>query len=106
MPGFLLHQGATAICAHGGSGMPASPVARVSVSGQPVATQVAPYSVAGCPLNILGVPVPCVTALWVTAATRVRVNGAPVLLLDSQSVCIPNGTPLTIVATQTRVKGI
>jgi hypothetical protein len=25
------------------------------------------------------------------------------LLLDSQAVCVPNGTPLMIVATQTRV---
>ena len=38
-----------------------------------------------------------------TAATRVTSNGQPVLLLDSQAVCVPNGTPLTIAATQTRV---
>jgi hypothetical protein len=32
-------------------------------------------------------------------------NGQPVLLLDSQAVCAPNGTPLTITVTQTRVTG-
>jgi hypothetical protein len=30
----------------------------------------------------------------------------PVLLLDSQAVCIPNGTPTLITATQTRVMGM
>jgi hypothetical protein len=32
--------------------------------------------------------------------------GMPVLLLDSQAVCTPNGTPLLITLTQTRVTGI
>jgi hypothetical protein len=30
----------------------------------------------------------------------------PVLLFDSQAVCTPNGTPLVIMATQTRVTGM
>jgi hypothetical protein len=38
-----------------------------------------------------------------TAAIRATSNGQPVLLLDSQAVCVPNGTPLTVVTTQTRV---
>jgi hypothetical protein len=29
-----------------------------------------------------------------------------VLLQDSQAVCIPNGTPLSVVNTQIRVKGM
>jgi hypothetical protein len=41
-----------------------------------------------------------------TAATRVTSNGQPVLLLDSQALCAPNGTPLLIVTTQTRVTAI
>jgi len=32
-------------------------------------------------------------------------NGQPLLLLDSQAVCVPTGTPLMIVQTQTRVTG-
>ena len=47
---------------------------------------------------------PCVTANWVTAALRVRAGGQPVLLQDSQAVCVPNGTPLTVAMTQLRVK--
>jgi hypothetical protein len=46
-----------------------------------------------------------VTATWVVAATRVMSNGQPVVLMDSQSVCAPNGTPLIPVAAQARVIG-
>jgi hypothetical protein len=105
MPGFLLHSGATVLCAHAGQAQPTAPNPRVKVSGQPVVTQAAPYTVAGCPFNVSGAPVPCVTALWVTAAIRVRAGGLPVLLQDSQAICAPNGTPLSIVMTQVRVKG-
>jgi hypothetical protein len=105
MPGFLLHSGATVLCAHAGQAQPTLPDPRVKVSGQPVVTQAAPYTVAGCPFNVSGAPVPCVTAQWVTAAIRVRAGGLPVLLQDSQAICAPNGTPLSIVMTQVRVKG-
>ena len=106
MPGFLLHAGATVMCAHGGQAQPTAPNPRVTVIGQPTVLVSAPYVVAGCPFNVSGAPVPCVTANWVTAATRVTSNGIPLLLLDSQAVCVPNGTPLMITVTQTRVTGI
>lgn len=106
MPGPLLHVGATVLCAHGGQAQPTLPNPRVLVGGQPIVMQPAQYVVAGCPLNIAGAPSPCVTGQWVTAATRVTSNGMPVLLSDSQSVCVPNGTPLLITATQTRVIGM
>lgn len=107
MPGYLLHVGATVICAHGGQAQPSSPNPRVKVMGQPVVTQVFPYTVAGCsnpppPANIG----PCVMAQWVSAATRVKVMGQPVLLQDSKAICTPTGAPLTIVASQVRVKGM
>jgi hypothetical protein len=44
-----------------------------------------------------------VTAQWVVGATRVLVAGQPVLVQSSQAVCVPTGTPLLILATQTRV---
>lgn len=105
MAGFLLHVGATILCAHGGQAQATAPNPRVKVGGQPVVTQAAPHSVAGCPFNVSGAPVPCVTAQWVTGALRVRAGGQPLLLQDSQAVCIPNGTPVNIVMTQVRVKG-
>lgn len=75
------------------------------VSGQPTVVMTAPYTVAGCPFNVSGSPVPCVTGQWVVAATRVQSDGQPLVLMDSQAVCTPNGTPLTAVAAQTRVVG-
>jgi len=87
--------------------MPTVTNPRVTVGGQPIVTQPSPYSIAGCPFTTPpGAPMPCVTAQWVTAATRVLSNGMPVLLFDSQAICTPNGTPLIITATQTRVVGM
>src|SRR5262249_49452118 len=107
MPGFLLHVGATVLCAHAGQAQPTVSNPRVKVGGQPVVTQTSPYTIAGCtfppPPTANG---PCVTAQWVTAATRVRAGGVPVLLQNSQAICAPTGTPLNIVVTQLRVKGM
>lgn len=106
MPGYLLHVGATILCAHGGQATATSPSPRVRVGGQPIVTQPSPHTVAGCPFTTpAGNPLPCVTAQWVTAATRVRSNGMPVLLQDSQAICTPNGTPVNILVTQVRVRG-
>jgi hypothetical protein len=106
VPGFLLHFGATVQCAHAGQAQPTVTNPRVTVSGQAIVTQPNPYTIAGCPFNVSGSPVPCVTAQWTSAATRILSNGMPVLLFDSQALCTPNGTPLVIVTTQTRVTGM
>jgi hypothetical protein len=101
MPGPILHFGATVLCAHGGQAMPTAPVARVLVSGQPVATIAAPYVVAGCPFP----PVsggPCVTGQWVVGAMRVLAMGQPVAIQTGVAVCAPTGTPLLPVAAQPR----
>ena len=105
MPGYLLHVGATVMCMHGGQAQATAPDLRVKVGGQAVVTQSAPHTVAGCPFNVSGSPVPCVTAQWVTAAVRVKVGSIPVLLQDSQATCVPNGTGVNIVTTQIRVRG-
>ena len=65
----------------------------------------APYLVAGCAFVPPAGNGPCVTAQWVVAATRVLVSGQPVVLLDSQAICTPTGTPLLPVMAQTRVFG-
>lgn len=106
MPGFLLHMGATVLCAHAGQAQPTAPNPRVKVGGQPVVTQPTLYTIAGCtmPPPTAGNG-PCVTAQFMMGATRVRVGGQPVLLQDSQAICTPTGTPLNIVVTQVRAKG-
>jgi hypothetical protein len=105
MPGFLLHVGATVMCMHAGQAQPMVPNPRVRVGGQPIVNQTGPYTVAGCPFSTAAGPMPCVTAQWVTAALRVRSGGVPVLLQDSQAVCVPTGTGLNVVVTQPRVRG-
>jgi hypothetical protein len=97
----MLHVGATVLCAHAGQAQPTASNPRVTVGGQPTVTMSAPYTVAGCTLPPQAGG-PCVTAQWVTAATRVTSGGVPLLLLDSQSVCAPTGTPLSVAQTQTR----
>ncbi len=104
MPGFLLHVGATVMCAHGGQAQPTVPNPRVSVLGQPTVLQTTPYTVAGCampPPNVGNGP--CVTAQWTTGSVRVTSNGQPLLLLSSTSICTPTATPLVVTVTQTRV---
>ena len=106
MPGFLLHVGATVLCSHAGQAQPTAPNPRVTVSGQPTVLMTAPYVVAGCALPPPpAANGPCVTAQWITGATRLLSNGQPLLLLDSQAICAPTGTPLLIVQTQIRATG-
>lgn len=104
MPGFMVHVGATVLCSHAGQAQPTVPNTRVTVNGQPTVAITGPYTVAGCalppPPSGNG---PCVTAQWVTGSTRVTSNGQPLVLLDSQAICAPSGTPLMITVTQTRV---
>jgi len=104
MPGFLVHVGAQVQCSHVGTAQPTAPNPRVLVSGQPTVTITAPYAVAGCtmppPPSGNG---PCVTGQWVVGSTRVLSNGQPLVVLSSTSICAPTGTPLLILATQTRV---
>ncbi len=105
MPGYLLSAQAQIMCAHGGQAQPTVINPRVTLSGQPVVTQSGSYAISGClyPPSAGG---PCATAQWVKGALRVKVMGQPVLLQDSQALCTPTGTPLNIVQTQPRVKGM
>lgn len=104
MPGFAVHVGATVMCSHAGQAQPTVPSTRVLVSGQPVVTLSGPWTVAGCalppPPSGNG---PCVTAQFLVGSMRVLADGMPLVLQASTSVCVPSGTPLMVVATQTRV---
>jgi hypothetical protein len=75
--------------------------------GQPTVLQPVPWVVAGCafPPPIAGNG-PCVTAQWILASQRVKSNGMPLLLQDSQAICAPTGTPVMVTVTQPRVKGM
>lgn len=113
MPGPLLHVGAGATCTHGAPVSVISSNSRVLVSGMPVATLTDTYTVAGCPFQVpIGTgtkPQPCVKVQWLVPATRVLVNGQPVILQTSSGICqsaeqIPQGPPV-VASTQMRVVG-
>lgn len=103
MPGPILHTGAVVTCTHGGQATPAMPMARVTVSGMPVATLPGPWVVAGCAFVPPAGNGPCVTGQWTVGATRVLVMGQPVVLQSGMSTCVPTGTPLLPISAQTRV---
>ncbi|MEM8961943.1 MAG: hypothetical protein AAGD38_10705 [Acidobacteriota bacterium] len=107
MPGTLVHQGAIVQCAHQGLAQPTVPNPRVRVSGQPIILQPFPWTIAGCTLPPPpAANGPCVTAQWLVGSVRVKSMGMPILLRDSQAICTPTGTPLSIKFTQVRVKAI
>ncbi len=102
MGAYLIQQGASVLCSHGGQAMPTATNAQVTINGQPTVTTSAPWQVAACPLVPPPLP-PCVTAQWVTGTTRVTSGGEPLVVQSGQAICIPTGTPLMPVSTQTRV---
>jgi hypothetical protein len=103
MPGPILHVGAVVTCAHGGMAIPTVPSPSVMVSGMPIATIAAPYSVAGCAFVPPAGNGPCVTGMWVVGAMQVMSNGQPVAILSGVSTCVPTGTPMLPVSAQTFV---
>jgi hypothetical protein len=104
MPGFMIQVGATVICAHGGQAQATVSSPRVLLGGQPAVSQPAPWVITGCSLVPPVGNGPCVTANWILGSVRVLADGQPVLLQDSQAVCVPTGTALTVVVTQLGVR--
>lgn len=107
MPGFLVQVGAQVLCSHAGQASATAPNPRVTVGGQATVLTTAPYTVAGCTLPPPSIANgPCVTAQWLSGTIRVTSNGQPLVVQSSQSLCVPTGTPLMIVATQIRVSAM
>ncbi len=104
MADYLLHEDATVQCLHTGQAKPTMTDSHVKVSGNKIVTQAGPYNITGCSLPTQSGG-PCITAMWTKAAMRIRASGMPVLLKDSQATCVPTGTGVNIISTQTRVKG-
>lgn len=108
MPAFLVQNGATIMCPHGGviQAIPGGGNVRVRMSGQFIMLATDSFLVTGCPL-----PQPCFSVQWTAGlASRVRVQGQPALLQNGQGIClnvaqVPTGPPV-IAATQTRVRGV
>ena len=103
MSAYILHENATVQCMHTGKATPNPTDQRVKVGGQKVVTQSTTHSISSCSLPTQAGG-PCVTAQWMTAATRVKASSRPVLLKSSQATCMPTGTGLNVLSTQTKVK--
>jgi hypothetical protein len=116
MSGFLLTTDSAVTCQHGGSVLNQLPQPRVLVSGSPVLPEPGLGIVSGCPFQPLSGsgptgkthtitgPLPCMTAEWVTATTRVHSNGEPLLLDTSEAVTSPGGGSVAITVIQQRVR--
>jgi hypothetical protein len=102
MPGFLIQEGATVICAHGGQAIPTVPSPSLMLDGMPAVTLPAPWTVAGCPGVPTAVP-PCVTAQWILGTVRVTSFGQPLVINSGAAICAPGGVPLVPIVTQVRV---
>jgi hypothetical protein len=105
MTDALLHDGAVVLCQHGGTAKPITVSPRVNVGGQALVLQNSNYTISGCNFVPSAGNGPCVMAQWLTAATRIKAGGVPILLSNSQAICTPTSTGLQIVNSQTRVKG-
>ncbi|OUL98513.1 hypothetical protein [Variovorax sp. JS1663] len=107
MPGFLVQVGAQVLCAHGGQATPTVPNPRVTLGGAPSVLVSSPYVIAGCalPPPTAGNG-PCVSGQWLSGTTRVLSGGQPLLVQSSSSICAPSGTPMMVLATQTRVSAM
>jgi hypothetical protein len=102
MPGFLIDQTATVMCAHGGQATAVVPNPAVTLDGVPSCLLPDPWVVAGCP----GVPPPvppCVTGQWIVGTVRVTSYGQPLLVQSGEGISMPSGTPLLPIVTQVRV---
>jgi hypothetical protein len=110
MPGYLLHVNATMSCPHQGKVNSAASYQGVKVGNQAVVTMSDQFPIAGCTFTIPGPkPQPCMKVTWLMAATKVKVKGKAVVLVDSQGLCqtadqIPQGPP-SVTQEQQRVKG-
>ncbi len=102
MSGFVLHVGATVTCSDvSGQATPQVSNPRVRVGGQNTILLATPYLVSGCAKNT-----PCTGGVWTKGARRVKSLGQPLVLTDSQSTSVPNGTPLRPTVSQTRVRAL
>jgi len=99
----------TVICPHAGQALLLPSQTEAVVRGAPVLLQTEVHPIVGCPFAPGGVPSPCVSIRWVTAALKAKVHQIPVLLQTSVGLClnvaqVPQGAAI-VVQTQTEALG-
>jgi uncharacterized Zn-binding protein involved in type VI secretion len=106
MPGPIVTAASAVTCTHAIPVTHVTSSVRVQVVGAPPILLSDTGTVAGCPFNVSGSPMPCTTVTWLVGSTRVMIEGRPAVVQSSSGLCIgpagPQGTPL-IMVTQPRV---
>lgn len=87
MPGFVLTAASTIQCTHGGSASVMPAQTKVLADNSPILTESDMHTVAGCPFNVSGSPVPCMTISWSAGSPKVSVQGNKVLTRTSIGQC-------------------
>ena len=110
MSAYILQQGISIACPHGGSGVVTTRNTVMFLGGAAAILVDDPVTIAGCAFNVSGAPQPCVRVGWQAPATRVSVNGTAVLLSTSIGLCVnaagaPQG-PAQISGYQTKVSAL
>ena len=108
MPGPFLTTAANILCTHGGKATLATANAKVRAGG-PVLLESDVHTVAGCPFNVSGSPVPCVRIEWTAGAGSVTIGGSKALVQSSVGKCLnaasaPQGVAI-VVPGQFRARG-
>jgi len=101
--------GCTIQCPHGGQASVIPSNTRVKAGGSFAVLVNDVTTITGCPFNVSGSPVPCVTVQWLIPSMRFTVTATPVLLESSLGLCLnaagaPQGTA-TVNGVQTHVQG-
>jgi hypothetical protein len=104
---FVLQDGVTITCPHGGSASVTASTTDVTLGGKAVLVVNDVTTVSGCAFNISGSPSPCMKVAWQMPATKVKAGGQAVLLSSSIALCnsaagAPQG-PATVTGFQTKV---
>ncbi len=104
----IMNLGCTIMCPHGGQATAIPSNTQVQVGGFALLVSDT-MIIAGCPFNVSGAPMPCLTIQWLAPATRTTVNGTPVLLQTSIGLCLnafgaPQGTAI-VAGVQTQTSG-
>jgi hypothetical protein len=101
MPGAVVTFANTALCAHGGNGIPGPPAGFLMIAGMAAFNLSHQYNIVGCtyPAMTLGAQPPCVLGKIFTGTMRVFTKGLPLAILPdsiSSSAGMPNPMPLNV----------
>jgi len=107
--GKLLNDSASLMCPHGGTVQAITTNTRAKADGGFLLRSTDTFVIAGCSLNISGMPHPCLQVQWVETALKSTVVSNPTLTDESVGLCVAGdqavqGT-VQISSTQTKVSG-